>query len=259
MKNKVALITGSTRGIGFGLAQALARQGVHVMLHGLGEPDECERIRAQLAAETGVTVGCSRADLAKEGQVAQLWEETRRRFDGVDILVNNAGVQFVSPVDEFPPARWSEIQSIILTASFETIRAALPGMKQKRWGRIINVASAHGLVASPFKSAYIAAKHGLIGLTKTVALEVAEQSITCNAVCPGYVRTALVENQIESQARTHGISREAVLRDIILAAQPTKRLVEIDEVADFVVFLCSDAARSITGAALPIDGGWTAR
>lgn len=259
MKDKVALVTGSTRGIGLGIAQALAREGAHVMLHGLEAPGERERLRAQLAAETGVTVGCSGADLAREGQVAVLWEETRRVFDGVDILVNNAGVQFVSPVEDFPIERWDAIQSIVLSASFETIRAALPGMKRRGWGRIVNIASAHGLVASPFKSAYIAAKHGLLGLTKTVALEVAEQSITCNAVCPGYVRTALVENQIEAQARAHGISREAVLRDVILAAQPTKRLIEVDEVAQLVVFLCGDAARSITGAALPIDGGWTAR
>jgi 3-hydroxybutyrate dehydrogenase len=177
----------------------------------------------------------------------------------LDILVNNAGVQFVAPVEDFPPDRWSAIQDIMVSGAFHAIRAALPGMKRRNWGRIINIASAHGLVASPFKSAYVAAKHAQVGLTKSVALEVATNNITCNAICPGYVRTPLVEGQIDEQAKAHGLSREDVVRDVILVAQPTRRFIEVDEVAQLAVFLCGDAARSITGAAIPIDGGWTAR
>lgn len=259
LHDHVALITGSTRGIGLGIARVLATQGARIMLHGLGEAADREQIRAQLAAGTGATVRCSGVDLSQTGQARHLAEEAERTLGPVDILVNNAGVQFVAPVESFPPERWQAMHQLMLGSSFELIQAVLPGMKARQRGRIVNLASAHGLVASPYKSAYVAAKHGLLGLTKTVALEVAELGITCNAVCPGYVRTELVENQIEAQAQAHGISRDAVLRDIILAAQPTRRLIEVDEVAQLVAFLCSAAARSITGAALPIDGGWTAR
>lgn len=259
LKGKTALITGSTSGIGLGIAQALARQGAAIMLHGLGDPTEIERLRAQLAAETGVAVRAHDADLSRAGEPARLVADTERAFGAVDILVNNAGIQFVSAIEDFPPERWSEIQEIVLGASFQTIRAAVPGMKRRNWGRILNLASAHGLVASPFKSAYVAAKHGQVGLTKTVALELAEGGITCNAICPGYVRTPLVENQIESQAKAHGLPRDRVIREVILAVQPTRRFIEVEEVAALALFLCSESARSITGAAIPIDGGWTAR
>ena len=198
LKNKIALVTGSTSGIGLGIARALARKGVHLMLHGLGDPAEIERLRSSLATETGVTVRIEHADLRRPEEAAQLVAATEREFGALDILVNNAGVQFVSRIEEFPPERWNEIQDIMLNASFHAIRAAVPGMRQRNRGRIVNLVSVHGLVASPFKSAYTAAKHGLVGLTKSVALELAETAITCNAICPGYVRTPLVEGQVES-------------------------------------------------------------
>lgn len=254
-----ALVTGSTSGIGLGIARALARAGVNVMLHGLGDPDAHEALRAQLAAETGVIVGRHAADMARPEEVVRLVADTEALFGGVDILVNNAGIQFVAAVEEFPPERWHAIQDIVLNGAFHAIRAALPGMKRRNSGRIINLVSAHGLVASPFKAAYVAAKHGLVGLTRTVALEVAAHRITCNAVCPGYVRTPLVEGQIAAQAKVRGITEEEVLRDVILAAQPTGRLIEVEEVAALVLYLCGEDARSVTGAAIPIDGGWTAR
>ena len=229
------------------------------MLHGLGDPLEIERIRKDLAEATGVQVRYNGADVSKANEVVALVADTKQALGSLDILVNNAGIQFVSAIDEFPPERWSAIQDIVLNSSFHTIRAAVPGMKQRGWGRIINLVSAHGLVASPFKSAYVAAKHGQVGLTKSVALELAETAITCNAICPGYVRTPLVEGQIDSQAKAHGLSRERVIRDVILASQPTRRFVEVEEIAALAVFLCGEQARSITGAAIPIDGGWTAR
>lgn len=231
MKGKVALVTGSTSGIGLGLARALAREGVHLMLHGLGDPGAMERLRQDLASESGVTVRYNDADVSRAAEVARLVTETEQAFGSLDILVNNAGIQFVSPVEEFPPERWTAIQDIVLNASFYAIRAAVPGMKRRGRGRIINLVSAHGLVASPFKSAYVAAKHGQIGLTKTVALELAETAITCNAICPVYVRTPLVEGQIESQAKLHQITREQVIRDVILATQPTRRFIAVEEVA----------------------------
>ena len=259
LKDKIALVTGSTSGIGLGIAQTLAREGVHVMLHGLGDPAGNGRLREQLSRETGVRVDFHDADLRQAPQVARLIADTEQRLGPIDILINNAGVQFVSPVEEFPPERWLEIQAINLNASFLAIRAVVPGMRRRQWGRIINIVSAHGLVASPFKSAYVAAKHGLVGLTKSVALELAEAGITCNAICPGYVRTPLVENQIEAQAKAHNLPRERVIKEIILATQPTRRFIEVEEVAALALFLCGEPARSITGAALPIDGGWTAR
>ena len=259
LKNKTALITGSTSGIGLGIARALAREGVHVTLNGFGDLTAIEELRHALATETGVVVGYLAADMSQPTAVTQMITAAEAATGGIDILVNNAGVQFVAAVDEFPPDRWNAIHDIMVTGAFHAIRTALPGMKRRNWGRIINIASAHGLVASPFKSAYVAAKHAQVGLTKSVALEVATHNITCNAICPGYVRTPLVESQIDEQARAHRMSRDQVVRDVILAAQPTGRFVEVDEVAQLAVYLCRDDARSITGAAIPIDGGWTAR
>lgn len=259
LKDKNAVVTGSTSGIGLGIARALAREGANVMLNGFGDVAEIEKLRAEIAEQHGVNVSYHGADVSKADEVAALITAAEDAFDSVDILVNNAGIQHVSPVDEFPEDKWSAIQNIVLNSSFHAIKAALPGMKERNWGRLINLVSAHGLVASPFKSAYVTAKHGQVGLTKTVALEVAETGITCNAICPGYVRTPLVEGQIEAQAKAHNLPHDQVIRDVILAAQPTKRFVEIEEVADLALFLCSDAAKSITGASIPIDGGWTAR
>jgi len=259
LKNKSAVVTGSTSGIGLAIARALAQAGANVMLNGFGEAAAIQKLCTDLAAETGVQVRHHGADVSKGAEVAKLITDTEQAFGSVDILVNNAGIQFVSPVDEFPEEKWTAIQNIVLNSSFHAIKAALPGMKQRNWGRIINLASAHGLVASPFKSAYIAAKHGQVGLTKTVALEVAETGITCNAICPGYVRTPLVEAQVENQAKVHGLSRERVIREVILATQPNKRFIEVEEIAALVIFLCGDLAKSITGTAIAIDGGWTAR
>jgi 3-hydroxybutyrate dehydrogenase len=259
LRGKVALVTGSTSGIGLGIAQALARAGARVMLHGLGDSAAIERLRQAIATATGSHIERHDADLRQASEVARLLSDTEQRLGGIDILVNNAGIQFVSPVDDFPAERWTEIQHVVLQASFLAIRAVVPGMRQRGWGRIINLVSAHGLVASPFKSAYVAAKHGQVGLTKSVALEVAEAGITCNAICPGYVRTPLVEQQIEAQAAAHRLPREQVIRDVILATQPTRRFIEVEEVAALALFLCGESARSITGAALPIDGGWTSR
>ena len=229
------------------------------MLNGFSDAAEIEKIRAEIADQHGVTVSYHGADVIKADEVAALIAAAEAELGSVDILVNNAGIQHVAPVDEFPDEKWTAIQNIILNSSYHAIKVALPGMKTRNWGRIINLVSAHGLVASPFKSAYVTAKHGQIGLTKTVALEVAETGITCNAICPGYVRTPLVEGQIEAQSKAHNLPHDKVIRDVILAAQPTKRFVEIEEVAALAMYLCSDAAKSITGASIPIDGGWTAR
>jgi len=259
LKNKTSVITGSTSGIGLGIARAMAQAGANVMLNGFGDGAAIEKLRSELAAATGVRVLHHPADVSKADEVDAMIAATEQACGSVDILVNNAGFQYVSPVEDFPVERWAAVQAVILNSSFYAIRAALPGMKRRNWGRIINLASAHGLVASPFKSAYVAAKHGQVGLTKSVALEVAETGITCNAVCPGYVLTPLVEGQIESQTKAHHLPRERVIKEVILAAQPSKRFVEIDDIAALVVFLCSDSAQSITGTAIPIDGGWTAR
>ena len=259
LKGKSALVTGSTSGIGFGVATALAESGVNVMLNGFGNAVEAEHLRASLAERTGVQVLYSCADVSNPEQTTAMVREAEAQFGQLDVVVNNAGIQFVAPVDEFPEAKWAQILAVNLSSNFYTIKAALPGMKARNWGRIINIASAHGLVASPFKSAYVAAKHGVLGLTKTVALEVAEAAITCNAICPGYVKTPLVEGQIKDQAAAHGMTEEQVVREVILASQPNKRFVEVKEIGELVLFLCSTAAASITGIALPIEGGWTAR
>lgn len=259
LAGKSAVVTGSTSGIGLAIARELARHGANVLLNGFGERAAVDRLCVDLAAETGVQVHHHDADVSKASEVSDLIAEAEHAFGAVDILVNNAGIQFVSPVETFPEQKWTEIQDIVLNSSFHAIKAALPGMKRRNWGRIINLSSAHGLVASPFKSAYIAAKHGQIGLTKTVALEVAETGITCNAICPGYVRTPLVEAQVEDQSKVHGLPRDKVIREVILATQPSKRFVEVDEIAALALFLCGDLACSITGAAIAIDGGWTAR
>jgi len=258
LKGKTALVTGSTSGIGLGLATAFAAEGCNIVLNGFGSAAEIETIRAGLAKDHGVTVTYSPADMSKADEIATMVADAEKQFGAIDILCNNAGIQFVAPVDEFPVDKWNAIIAINLTSAFLAIRAALPKMKAKGWGRIINTASAHALVASPFKSAYVAAKHGIAGLTKTVALEVATQGITVNAICPGYVWTPLVEKQIPDTMKARGLTAEQVKRDVILAAQPTKQFVTTEEVAALAVFLASDAAKSITGALLPMDGGWTA-
>jgi 3-hydroxybutyrate dehydrogenase len=257
-EGRVALVTGSTSGIGLGIAQALAAAGAHIVVNGLESAAAAAPLAARLAQEHGVQVHYDAADLSRAEAIEAMVHGTLERFGRLDVLVNNAGIQHVAPIDEFPPAKWDAIIALNLTASFHTIRLALPAMKRNGFGRIVNVASAHALVASPFKSAYVSAKHGIAGLTKTVALEVAEASITCNAVCPGYVLTPLVQRQIPDTARARGISEDAVVRDVLLAAQPTKRFVTVEEVAALVCFLAGDAAASITGAVLPIEGGWTA-
>jgi 3-hydroxybutyrate dehydrogenase len=258
-KGKTALVTGSTSGIGLGIAGALARERANVILNGFGDAKEIEKLRSGLAAEHGIEVRYDPADLSRQDQIEAMMAKAQGEFGTVDILVNNAGIQFVAPVDAFPVDKWNAILAINLTASFHTIRLALPAMKRKKWGRIINIASAHALVASPFKSAYVAAKHGIAGLTKTVALEVAEAGITMNAICPGYVWTPLVQKQIPDTARARGITEEQVINDVLLHAQPTKKFVQIEEVAALAAFLASDAAASITGTILPIEGGWTAQ
>ncbi|MGO4339553.1 3-hydroxybutyrate dehydrogenase [Labrys sp. KB_33_2] len=258
LKNKAAVVTGSTSGIGLGIARALAREGANVMLNGLGDAAEIEKTRAGIEAEFGVKALFSPANLMEPAAVKGLVGAAEAAFGAVDILVNNAGIQFVSPIDEFPDDKWEAIIRLNLLASFYAIKAALPGMKKKGWGRIINTASAHSLVASPFKSAYVAAKHGIAGLTKTVALEVAQQKITVNAISPGYVWTPLVEAQIPDTMKARNMTAEQVKNDVMLGGQPTKEFVTIDQVASLAVYLCSDAAASITGANLSMDGGWTA-
>jgi 3-hydroxybutyrate dehydrogenase len=258
LKGRVALVTGSTSGIGLGIAQALAGAGADIVLNGLGRDHENAAVRDGVASDHGVEAIFSPADMTRPAAIAEMMAMTINRFGRLDILVNNAGIQHVAPVDQFPIEKWDTILAINLSSAFHTIRLALPAMRQEKWGRIINIASAHGLVASPFKSAYVAAKHGIVGLTKVVALESAEHGITCNAICPGYVYTPLVEAQIEGQAKAHGIPREQVIRDILLAQQPNKRFATVEEIGALTAFLASDAAASITGTALPVDGGWTA-
>lgn len=259
LKGKNAVVTGSTSGIGLGVAEALAARGVNLMLNGFGDAAEIEALRVRLAREHGVRVEYHGADMRKPEEIAAMMQQAETSFGGVDILVNNAGIQFVSPIEDFPPDQWHDIIAINLVALFHTIRHAVPGMKKRRWGRIINIASAHALVASPYKSAYVAAKHGVAGLTRTVALETATFGITVNAICPGYVRTPLVEKQIPDTAKARGISEEAVVRDVMLAAQPTKQFVTVAQVAALACFLAGDDAASITGTLQSIDGGWTAQ
>ena len=256
---KTALVTGSTSGIGLGIATSLAAGGTNVILNGFGEPAEIEKLRAKLAADHAVEVSYDGADLSQQDAIERMMGNAIAQFGAVDILVNNAGIQFVAPIDEFPVAKWNAILALNLTASFHTIRLALPAMKARKWGRIINIASAHALVASPYKSAYVAAKHGIAGLTKTVALEVATHGITMNAICPGYVWTPLVEKQIPDTAKARGLTETQVINDVLLHAQPTKAFVQVSEVAALAAFLASNDAASVTGAVIPIDGGWTAQ
>ncbi len=257
LKGKAAVVTGSTSGIGQAMAQALAAEGADVMLNGFGDAGAIETVRKALEASAGVKVLYHPADMTKPDQIADMVATAHREFGRLDILVNNAGIQHVSPIEDFPIETWDQIIAINRTRAFHTIRAAVPLMKAAGGGRIVNIASAHALVASPFKGAYVAAKHGVLGLTKTVALEVAQSGITCNAICPGYVKTPLVEMQIADQAKARGLSEEAVMRDVILAAQPTKKFVAFDELAGLMLYLVSDLGGSVNGAALSIDGGWT--
>lgn len=258
LDGKVALVTGSTSGIGLGIARALAAAGCAVVLNGFGKPEEIAETRLRLMSHFHVEARYSAADMTQPAAIAEMIAMTLEAFGRLDVLVNNAGIQHVAPLDRFPPEKWDAILSINLSSAFHTTRLALPAMRANKFGRIINIASAHGLVASPFKAAYVAAKHGVVGLTKVTALEAAEDNITCNAICPGYVYTPLVEAQIEGQARAHGIAREQVIRDVLLAQQPNKRFATVEELGALAVFLASDAAASITGVALPVDGGWTA-
>lgn len=258
LKDRCAAITGSTSGIGLAYARALAAEGANLVINGIMPEAEAEALRAGLASEFGVAVAFSPADMTKPAEIAGMIALAEREFGAVDILVNNAGIQHVAPVDEFPLEKWDQIIAINLSSAFHATRAALPRMKAKGWGRIINTASAHAFVASPFKSAYVAAKHGIAGFTKTVALEVATKGITVNAIAPGYVWTPLVEKQIPDTMKARGLSKEQVINDVLLTAQPTKEFVTVEQVAALAVFLCTDAAKSITGTTLPMDGGWTA-
>ena len=259
LKTRTAVVTGSTSGIGLAIARAMAGEGANVVINGLGDAGEIENTRRAIEGDFGVRALYSPADMLKADEIADMIRLAEEAFGGVDILVNNAGIQFVSPVEDFPPEKWDQIIAVNLSSAFHAIRAALPGMKARGWGRIINTASAHSLVASPFKAAYVAAKHGIAGLTKTVALEVATHGVTVNCISPGYVWTPLVERQIPDTMRARGLTKEQVINDVMLEAQPTKQFVTVDQVAALAVFLCSEAAGQITGANLSMDGGWTAK
>jgi 3-hydroxybutyrate dehydrogenase len=258
LSGRTAIVTGSTSGIGLGIARAFAQAGANVVLNGFGDAKEIESTRMTLAAENGVQVAFDGANLSSGPAVTAMVERMTTAFGAIDILVNNAGIQFVSPLEDFPAERWDAIIALDLSAVFHATKAVFAGMKARGFGRIINIASAHGLVASPYKAAYVAAKHGVVGLTKVAALEGAEHGVTANAICPGYVWTPLVEKQIGDQAKAHGISRDQVIRDVLLAQQPNKRFATVEEMGALAVFLAGNLAASITGAALPVDGGWTA-
>ena len=259
LKGKTALITGSTSGIGLAYARALAGEGAKVMINGFGKPEDIEAERANLEKLGAPAARYSAADMTKPDEIVAMVRECADVLGGPDILINNAGIQHVEPVDTFPPEKWAQIIAINLSSAFHTIRTALPGMKARKWGRIINTASAHSLVASPFKSAYVTAKHGLAGLAKTVALEVATDGITVNCISPGYVWTPLVENQIPDTMKARGMTREQVMNEVLLAGQPTRQFVTAEQVAALALYLCGDAAAQVTGANLSIDGGWTAQ
>jgi 3-hydroxybutyrate dehydrogenase len=258
LKGKTALVTGSTSGIGLGYARALAAEGANVTINGFGDAAAIEKERAGIEKDFGVKAAYSPADMTKPAEIAAMVQTAKKTFGALDILINNAGIQYVAPIEEFPIEKWDQILAINLSSAFHAIRAAVPGMKARKWGRIISTASAHSLVASPFKAAYVSAKHGLAGLTKTVALEVATFGITVNCISPGYVWTPLVEAQIPDTMKARGMTAEQVKRDVLLAAQPTKEFVTVDDVSALAVYLCSDAAKAITGANVSIDGGWTA-
>jgi len=258
LKGKSVLVTGSTSGIGLAIARALAAEGANITINGFGDKTAIEKERAGLEKEFGVKAVYSPADMSKGSEIADMIHTAEKTFGSLDVLVNNAGIQYVSPIEDFPVEKWDQIIAINLSAAFHACRAAVPGMKARKWGRIISTASAHSLVASPFKVAYVSAKHGIAGLTKTVALETATFGITCNCISPGYVWTPLVEKQIPDTMKARNMTAEQVKRDVLLAAQPTKEFVTVDEVASLAVYLCSDAAKAITGANLSIDGGWTA-
>ena len=258
LNGKSALVTGSTSGIGLAIARTLAGAGANVMLNGFGDPREIERLRTELGAG-GSRIGYSGADLTQPAAIEAMMREAADQFGGIDILVNNAGTQHVAPVDQFPPEKWDLLVALNLSAVFHTTRLALPDMKAKGWGRVINTASAHSLVASPNKAPYVATKHGVAGFTKATALETATTGVTVNCISPGYVWTPLVENQIPDTMRARGLTREQVMNDVLLAAQPTKQFVTVDQVAALALFLCRDEAAAITGANLSMDGGWTAQ
>lgn len=257
LRNKSAIITGSTSGIGLGIARALAENGADIMLNGFGDAAEIEQIRSGLEAQYKVRVRYSAADMSQPQAIRDLAGQALSEFGKVDIVVNNAGIQHVAPIEEFPESKWNAILAINLSSAFHLIKAVVPAMKERRWGRIINVASAHGLTASPYKAAYVAAKHGMIGLSKTVGIELAEYGITCNTICPGYVKTPLVDKQIADQARAHGIAPEDVVRDVLLAHQARKEFVRVEELAALAVFLASESGASMTATAIAMDGGWT--
>lgn len=259
LHGKSAIVTGSTSGIGLGIARALAESGVNVMFNGFGSSPNIDVTREDLERRYRVATAFSDADMSKEEDIAQMIADARTAFGQIDILINNAGIQHVEAIETFPVSKWNAIIAVDLSAAFHTIRAVVPEMKERNWGRIINIASAHALVASPFKSAYVAAKHGILGLTKTAALELAEYGITVNAICPGYVLTPLVQKQIPETAKARMLSEEQVVHDVLLHAQPTHKFVTTEELGALTVFLCQDGARSITGAALPVEGGWTAQ
>ncbi|MBQ1541854.1 MAG: 3-hydroxybutyrate dehydrogenase [Caulobacteraceae bacterium] len=258
LKDHVAVVTGSTSGIGHALADALAAEGVDIVLNGLGDPAEIEKTRAAMEAAHGVKVRYHGADMTQPAQIADMVAFAHKQFGRLDILVNNAGVQHVEAIETFPIEKWDQIIAINLSSAFHATRAAIPIMKAQGRGRIVNIASAHGLVASPFKSAYVAAKHGIVGFTKTAALELATSGVTANAICPGYVKTPLVVAQIADQAKSRGMSEEDVMKNVILAAQPTKKFVEFSELTGLLLYMVSDAGASMNGAAVAVDGGWTA-